>query len=485
MERTSKKELKIVLTPELYDELRFVFRPDQLENVIYKPEILGEKKWQCCCGSESELEICPICGMEKHTVFSKVNSNYLAHHRKTRIARKRKAMQDQQAMMAAQIVKKNKKTKAKKEKSGKKFGAIVGVLILCLAIVASVAIIANSDKPKNPNKETVDTTTAIIGQTTTPTEETTIIPDTTIPEPVETTPIVETTPPEVIISPVESSNKSPATIKDGAWAAGATGNTSIGGLVYSTEEYDFIALEGIRMIDKNGTEVDELTTNKALALTGNGNYLYYIDEEQLVHRLNIETKQDVTFSFKANKICSYFDELYYTSPEETGLFACNSDGFKTKVATTLDVYALTATADKLYFSTSESLAVITTQEGNVTTFCKNGAKATSILEITGWLFYTTEDGKLNFFYPAKRTGYGSEYPIYNSKITYISAYENKVFVKAVNSRTNAVTWYYTTWTSGTKLFNPYAFKSTGINTEALYVSSTAIYDGNLTRKPLA
>lgn len=484
MERTNKKELKLVLTPELYDELRFVFRPDQLENVIYKPEILGENKWQCCCGSESELEICPICGMERHTVFSKVNANYLAHHRKTRIARKRKAMQDQQAMMAAQIVKKTKKPKAKKEKSGKKFGAIVGVLILCMAIIASVAIIANSDKPKAPGKETIDTTTSFVEQTTTPTEDTTITPDTTIP-PVETTPIVETTPPEVIISPVESSNKSPATIKDGSWAVGATGNTSIGGLVFSTEEYDFIALDGIRMIDKNGTEVDELTTNKALAITGNGNYLYYIDEEQLVHRLNIETKQDVTFSFKANKICSYFDELYYTSPEETGLFACNSDGFKTKVATTLDVYALTATADKLYFSTSESLAVITTQEGNVTTFCKNGAKATSILEITGWLFYTTEDGKLNFFYPAKKTGYGTEYPIYNSKITYISAYENKVFVKAVNTRTNAVTWYYTTWTSGTKLFNPYAFKTTGITTDALYVSSTAIYDGNLTRKPLA
>ena len=94
MEKTSKKELKTVLNAEIYDEMRFVFRPDQLENIIYKPEMLGDKKWQCCCGSESELEICPICGMEKHTVFSKVNAGYLAHHRKTRIARKRKAMQD-------------------------------------------------------------------------------------------------------------------------------------------------------------------------------------------------------------------------------------------------------------------------------------------------------------------------------------------------------------------------------------------------------
>ena len=61
----SKKELKIVLSPELYDELRFTFRPAQLENIIYKPEIINETKWQCCCGSECELDVCPICGMER------------------------------------------------------------------------------------------------------------------------------------------------------------------------------------------------------------------------------------------------------------------------------------------------------------------------------------------------------------------------------------------------------------------------------------
>ena len=68
MERTSKKELKIVLNAELYDELRYVFRPDQLENIIYKPEIINEKRWLCCCGSESELEIF-------FNVLDKINRN--------------------------------------------------------------------------------------------------------------------------------------------------------------------------------------------------------------------------------------------------------------------------------------------------------------------------------------------------------------------------------------------------------------------------
>ncbi len=487
MEKNSKKELKIVLNAELYDELKYTFRPDQLENIIYKPEVLGEKKWQCCCGSESELEICPICGMEKNTVLSKVNANYLAHHRKMRIARKRKAMQDQQAMMAAQIIKKTKKNKpAKKTKeSNKKLGTIIGVILLCLAVIISIAIIFGGKGDNVPAGKPVDSTDFVSNET--PDNKT---PDETKPSEDETTP-AETTPPEtvvipeVITVPSEAINKNPATLKDGTWSKGASGNTSAGSLVFSGDTYDFVCIEGLRMFEKNGTEVGVITENKVIGVTGYGNNIFYLDEAYSIHRYNLETKQDVMFSIKAKQICSYFDELYYVPAEENGLFVCNNDGYKTKTVTTLEVFAISNTAEKLYFSTNESLAVVTSKDGNVLTFCKDGAKATSILEITNCVFYTSSDGKLKFFFPQKYTGFGIEYPIYDVNITHVSAFENRVYVKTVNPRTNAVLWYATNWTAGTKLFTPAKFASTGITTDSLYVSNNAIFDSNLVRKPVA
>ena len=491
MEKVSKKELKIVLSAELYDELRFVFRPDQLENIIYKPDMLSEKKWQCCCGSESELEICPICGMEKHTVFSKVNAGYLAHHRKARIARKRKAVQDQQAMMAAQIIKKNKNSKKKDKEKSKKLATLISVLILCIAVILSIAIIfggGNTSKPDDTKLYTSDSqSTPEQTDDAVPeyTEDDTTVdqPDTTETTPVETAP-PETEPPEPVVVPTEAINKNPTTIKDGKWPSGASGNVSVGGLVYSAEEYDYIAKDGIKILDKNGAEVGTLTTNAATCITGNGSYVFYVDIANDVHRVNTETNQDVTFKFKAKKIIAYYDELYYTSPDENGLFACSLDGYKTKIVSNLEIFALNCTADKLYFSTSESLAVITSKDGPVSTFCKDGARATSIFEITNCLFYTATDGKLKFFNPAKRTGYSVEYPIYNANIAHVVAYENRVYIKAVKSN-GAVTWYTTTWTPGTKLFNPKVMRAVGISTDALYVSNNAIYDGNLNRKPVS
>ncbi len=491
MEKTIKKELKTVLNAEIYDEMRFVFRPDQLENIIYKPEMLGEKKWQCCCGSVCEFEICPICGMEKHTVFSKVNPGYLAHHRKTRIARKRKAMQDQQAMMAAQIIKKN-KTKKKNNEKTKKIGSLIAILVLCIAIIASVAILFGGNEMKKPSETTPSVTdqtqpndtvdTGDTGDVTDDVTEPVETPEET--EPTDTTP-PETTPPEPIVVPSENVNKNPSTIKDGEWPKGASGNVSVGGLVYCAEEYDYVVLNGISVFDKNGTLVGLITSEPALAVTGNGNTVYYIDAENYIHRYDTELNRDVKFSIKASKIICFFDELYYTSPEENGLFTCSYDGYKTKIVTTLPVYALNNTADKLYFSTEESLAVITSKDGAVTTFCNDGARATSIFEITNCLFYTSADGKLKFFNPEKKTGFSVEYPIYNHDITHVVAFENRVYIKAVKPNSKAVQWYSTQWTPGTKLFNPAAFKATGITTEALYVSNNAIYDGNLNRKPVS
>lgn len=175
------------------------------------------------------------------------------------------------------------------------------------------------------------------------------------------------------------------------------------------------------------------------------------------------------------------DELYYIPAEGNGLAACNFYGDTTKYVTTMGVYALNCTADKLFFSTDESLAVITTEDGSVTTFCPDGAKATSIMEITECIFYTGTDGRLKFYNPAISATFGVEYPRYNVAITHVSSFDNRVYIRTVDQYTKAVLWFSTKWTPGTKLFNPNVFTSTGVTTDSLYVTNNAIFDGALNR----
>ncbi|MBE6642154.1 MAG: DUF5050 domain-containing protein [Ruminococcaceae bacterium] len=485
MENNTKKELKVVLSPDLYDELRFTFRPEVLENVIYKPEILGENKWQCCCGAENELDVCPICGLEKNTIFSKVNAAYLARHRKARIARKKKAVQDQQAMMAAQILKKNKKTKKNDDRS-KKFGTLVGIIILCIAfIVSMVMIFGGNDDTGKPSETNIQTTAPdLIDNTTSPEEESTSpVPETTVDETEPETTEPETTAPiEPVEVPMTPTKEHVATIGEGKWPTGASGNVTAGGLVYTDETYDYVGQNGIIVLDKNGNKVDTLTENKTLGITGSGNYIFYIDEAYSVHRIDKETKEDIAFPYKAKMICAYFDELYYVPNEGAGFYASNLSGDTTKIITaTLTIYALNATADKLYFSTEESLAVITSKEGAVTTFCPGGAKANSIIEIADCVFFTSPDGILKFYNPALANTYGVEYPVNDVAITLISAYENRIYVRTYNSVTGQTLWYFTRWTPGTWMFNPAAFATTGIYTDSLYISRNAVYEGNFYR----
>lgn len=514
MEKTNtKKELKVVLSPELYDELRFIFRPETLENIIYKPEILSETKWQCCCGSESELEVCPICGMEKNTVLSKVNASYLARHRKARIAKKRKAAQEKQALMAAQMLKKTNKAKKDKD-NNKKAGTLIGVLFLCVAVIACIFIIFNDkpqdDNPKDTTGTTINTTspedtTAVPEDTTAAPEETTTSPEDTTKSPEDTTTTPEdttTTPEDTTTIPEETGPATPppaepiqvpttvtkeviATIGEGKWASGAVGNLAAGGLIYTDDQYDYIANNGIRVLDKAGKEVSVLTENKALCLTGSGKYIFYIDEQNNVHRINTETKADLAFSIKASSICTYFDELYYTPFEAKGLYAADFFGNNLKILTLQQVYAISNVAEKLYFSTEESLCVITSKDSNVLSICADGAKATSILEIVDCIFYTSEKGELKFYNPKLSQIPGIEFPRYNVKFTCITAYENRVYIRTVNPYTNVVEWICTRWTPGTRMFAPTSFASTGIYTDSFYATSTAIYDGNFNRRTVS
>ncbi len=498
MEKKTKKELKFVFSPEIYDELKYAFRPDQLENVIYKPELKDEKVWQCCCGSESELEICPICGMEKHTVFSKVNANYLARHRKARIARRKKAAESKKTMMASQMLQKNNKKKT----SDSKKGTLIGILFLCIAIIICFVIIFTTEKQEpapidSSTSSYADNTTEPISSETDdqsdsgtgddessnepPTDTST--PDTTDTTPPETTttPPDSTEPNEPLSVPTVEANDSVATVEDGKWPAGASGNTAMGGLFFSGKEYDYIAKDGITILDKNGNTTAVLSNNKALFLTGNDSYIFYIDENSNIHKIDLKTSQDTNFSVKSKYMTVCFDELYYTGEDGKGLYACDFDGVKTKILTNLEIFALNATADKLYFSTSKSLCVVSSKDANVVSFCKDGAKATSVIEITGCVFYTS-GGKLKFHNPNRPAGYSVEYPLYNVNITAVTAYENRVYVRAESYDGTSVMWHSTVWTPGTKLFNTASFTKTGVTTLSLYVTNNAVYDGQLNRQ---
>ncbi len=498
MEKTknTKRELKIVFSSEIYDELKYVFRKDQLENIIYRPMIIDEKRWQCSCGFETETEVCPICGMEKNTVFSKVNANYLIRHRKARLARHSKANESKKVMMA-QMIKPTKKQKQKQ--SNKKIGSLIGVLCLCVALIVSVVIIfgsGNTEKPpvtQTTDKNTTNTPESTPKVTDTATgdkspestpgvSDTTNTPATEAPStdaPTTEAPVTDNAEP-IIIQNIPT-NANIATLAVGKWATGASGNTSMGGLVYSAAEFDYIAKDGITVFDKNGKKNSTLTTNKALFITGSDKYIFYIAEDNSLHRIDLETKTDIAFGIKAATVTSTFERLYYTPANEKGLYSCNYDGNNKQVLTDKEVFALNATADKLYFSTSESLCVLSSKDSPVNTFCADGAYATSIIEITNCIFYTAKDGKLKYYNPNKPIGYSVEYPVYIGNVTAVVAYENRIYIRVEYPDTQKTLWRSTTWQEGTKLFDVNKFVSTGITTSSLFVTNNAVFDGQLNR----
>ncbi len=494
--KNNKRELKIVFSSEIYDELKYVFRKDQLKNIIYRPMIIDEKRWLCSCGYETENDVCPICGMEKNTVFSKVNANYLIRHRKMRLARHTKSDENKKAMMA-QMIKPTKKQKQKK--NNKRLGTLIGVLVLCIALVISFVMIfgsANEERP--PVEQTTETPTTPTStdtqspETDTPTSdnatESTPADDTTEPPASETTP-PETDPPateppvnndgQPTVVPTENVTVNVATVPEGKVASGASGNTSMGGLVYSGTSFDYIAKDGITVLDKNGNVNSVLTTSKALTLSGNDKYIVYVAEDNTLHVIDVETKKDTPFTAKAKSVAVAFDRIYYTPFGENGLYSIDFDGKGKQILTDKEVFALNATADKLYFSTSESLCVLSSKDGPVQTFCPDGACATSIIEITNFVFYTAKDGKLKYYNPNRPAGYSVEYPVYIGNVTALIAFENRVYIRVDNA--GNISWRTTTWQEGTKLFDAGKFTATSITTPSIFVTNNAIFDGELNR----
>ncbi len=500
MEKTqnNKRELKIVFSSEIYDELKYVFRKDQLKNIIYRPMIIDEKRWLCSCGFETEAEVCPVCGMEKNTVFSRVNANYLMRHRKNRLARHSKSDENKKAMMA-QMIKPTKKQKPKK--NNKRTGTLIGVLVLCVALVVSFVMIFGSANNEQPtvDQTTESPTTPFITDTqspetdtqtgdniteSTPSADTTNTPVTdppaTEPSPPETDPFIpDSEQPTVIPSVNVTTNV--ATIPNGTVPVGASGNTGMGGLVYSGIEFDYIAKDGITVLDKNGKVSSVLTNNKALSLSGNDKYIAYIAEDNSLHVIDLQTKSDIAFDIKADTVTVAFDRLYYVPFDENGLRSVGFDGKSRQILSDKEVFALNATADKLYFSTSESLCVLTSKDGPVNTFCTDGAYATGIIEMSNFVFYTDKNGVLKFYNPDKASGFSTEYPVFVGKVTAIIAYENRIYLRVERTDIGTV-WHSTKPESvSQRIFDNKNFESTGITTDSLFVTTNAVYDGELNR----
>lgn len=475
--RKSKQELRVTFSPEVYDELKYVFRPDQLENIIYKPQMLEGKKWSCSCGFENEIDRCPICGMEKSTVFSRVNASYLTRHRKARLEKRKNNSEQKKEMMASML-----KKPSKKKKSDNKSGIIIGVVTLCIAVFLCALIIFGTSDKTRKKPDATDTATTVnkdttASQTESPTE-TGKTPDTTEHQPVSTTPV--NTEPPVTLPPAPDTREpiaivpakdNVATVEKGAYAKGASGNVSSGGRLFCVNEYDYIATDGgITVRDKDGKEISRLTSNAAIAVTGNASYIFYINTDNNVMRVSLADKSEISMNIKAVKIVCIFDTLYFSPLDTLGLKQCNPDGKELRDITNEKVSTVDISADKLYFATDKSLYVITSKEGPATSFCPDGANATSILEMDNYVFYTS-NGNLRVYAPSTYNGFYKVYPLMTGEsFTSISAFDGRVYFKAEINGTFA--WYTSDvlFTTKTRL---------NIKTPSIYVTDKGIYDGNL------
>ena len=481
----SKKELKVVFSDEIYNELKYVFRPDRLENVIYRPMMKEDGKWLCTCGFETDLGMCPICGMEKATVFSKVNANYLARHRKERLLRKQKSGKSRKKDLAASSAVKRPSQGSSK---GKKIATLIGVAVLLAAIAVSVFLLVRDNTPKT-DPDTTDRTISF--ETDIP--ETGNGPSSVDTEPVssadpETDETPETDKPDEkefsdlilneIDSPYETANAEGgvATLKISEWAKGESGNANAGGKVFVSQEHDYLAKDGISEYDKNGVFVRKVTDTIALSLTGNDTYIFFTDGEHKLRRVTYDGMKESIGAVSADKLIVFGNKLFYTPYGEDGLYSLDPVSGILRQVTSLKVTSLNVAAGKLYFSTSESLAVLVSPDGAMMTFCKDGANAESIMEFDTAVYYTS-NGNFRLYKPEKLAVYGVDYGTFYPGGMYAGQqfrgmvqFDDRLYYKAEFGGTSM-------WYADTVLFA--GTSETGVTTPDIYATDNGFYDGEL------
>ena len=472
-----KKELKVVFSDEIYDELKYVFRPDRLENVIYAPAMREDGKWLCSCGFETDLGMCPICGMEKATVFSKVNANYLARHRKDRLAHKQKSSKRSKEALAAGSAP-SVGAPAPVEGKGRKIGTIAGVIVLIAAIAVSGWLLFR----KNPATGPSETDDLVIPHTSEPetsgTVDETNVPETSAPEtdPPETTPVKvnDSLSIKVVDSPYEFANSTSevATVAISGWPEGASGNVAMGGLVYTTPDADYLVKNGISAYDKDGQLIRQITDTEAKAVDGCDEFLFFTDTDNKLRRVTYDGLHESLFDIGVDKFAIYDGKLFYTPFGSDGLYATDLDGGNARRVSDQKIIALNATAGKLYFSTPMGLGVLTAAQSNVTYFAPDAANATSVLELDGSVFYTVR-GLMSLYNPKKASGFGRVYPgdmLSGEQFTAMAQYEDRLYFRVETAAG-------TRWYSMTALFRN--IKPTDVTTPSLFVTDQGYYDGEL------
>lgn len=485
--KSVKKELKVVFSDEIYDELKYVFRPDRLENVIYAPAMREDGKWLCSCGFETDLGMCPICGMEKATVFSKVNANYLARHRKDRLAHKQRSSKRSKEALAAGSVP-SVGAPAPVEGKGRKIGTIAGVIVLLAAIAVSGWLLFRKNPTTEP-RETDDTaiphtseidTSGSGNETNTP--ETNVpetnVPETSVPETdsPETTPVKvnDSLSVKVVDSPYEFANTTAevSTVAISGWPEGASGNVAMGGLVYTASDADYLVKNGISAFDKEGRLIKQITDTEAKAVDGCNDYLFFTDTDNKLRRVTYDGLHESLFDIGVDKFAVYDGKLFYTPYGSDGLYATDFDGGNARRVSDRKITALNATAGKLYFSTPTGLGVLTAAQSNVTYFAPDAANATSVLELDGSVFYTVR-GLMSLYNPKKASGFGRVYPgdmLSGEQFTAMAQYEDRLYFRVETAAG-------TRWYSMTALFRN--IKPTEVTTPSLFVTDQGYYDGEL------
>lgn len=478
-----KQELKIVFSPELNEELRFCFYAEQLEKIIYRPVNIDGKKWQCSCGFANEEEVCPSCGMQKNLAFGKINASYLERHRRERLA-----------MMSGLV---QKSRKPKKQKTRGFLVALVAIIIISAAALTVFAIAKiGGDQPvdngeitdnapdstsgigspdENPDSSSESGYDQVTGSDTLETKEpetTSATEDTTTQTPPDTTDLPGTTETDKATQPPDTASppdttSSPNTTPNPPESYSASGNSTMGGRVYSAEEYDYIAKDGISAYDKNGKFVKNITENKADFLCGYGKIIFYANDNG-IFEINLETGKDTStyVTEKPSKMAVAHNTLYYCLPSDNTLYSMDGTGGKKVYAG--NVIALEESQGKLYFSAADGLYRVKSNVSEAENINSGGAMCSFIAEMDNLVFYTVWNQLMAYRESDdRRLGV---YGLDGNNYTAIMLCGNRVYYRAESQ--DGVKWY------ETDILFTYK-KDTGVTTKELYITSGGLYDGNL------
>ena len=485
-----KQELEVIFTPELNQELRYCFDPTQLEKIKYRPVQIDSERWQCACGAVCEGDTCAECGMQKTIAFGKINARYLEKHRNDRLDR-----------MSA-LIGKTKKTKNKPSRLKVVFAvAVIAVIAVC--VVCLVALFGSGHK--SPGETLPPVQNSDFGPTTNPPLKTSVVPGTSSDSPVSSSgpdtsflpadttsetetdtldtgstpsvPVTETSVPDTVTVPpdttssvpvttsnVPETTQTPAVPTDPSQWSPSSGNLVMGGLVYSSPEYDYTGGSSLVRRGKDGTSDKVLSERPAAYICGFADALFFLSGGDLYH-IDLPTGKETVLKNSVSIAAVAHDTLYYVSGSTLFRRSVDSEDVPLFSGTIL---MLEQAGGHLYFSTTDGLYRIADASSDAFFVGRQLAQCTSVCEFDNLIFYTVW-GQLMAFRESENLPLGV-LGLDGWSYTAILHCGDRVFYRA--EKEGSFVWYETD-----TLFT--FRKDIGVHTASLYPTNVGYYDGEL------